>query len=78
VRIGLHLTQATRKGRDYAGKGVHEAARIGALANAGEVFASKAVLDAATLRFPTSELRPMRLKGVSEAIEVASIEVPVS
>jgi class 3 adenylate cyclase/predicted negative regulator of RcsB-dependent stress response len=78
VRIGLHLTQATRKGHDYAGKGVHEAARIGALANAGEVFASKAVLDAATLRFPTSELRPMRLKGVSEAIEVASIEVPVS
>ena len=29
VRIGLHTAEATRQGRDYSGRGVHVAARIG-------------------------------------------------
>ena len=32
VRIGLHAAEATRRGDDYSGMGVHVAARIGALA----------------------------------------------
>jgi class 3 adenylate cyclase len=74
VRIGLHAAEATRKGRDYGGKGVHEAARIGALAGAGEVLASMEVIRAARARFPVSESRRVELKGVSEPIEVAAID----
>ncbi|MDQ3646033.1 MAG: hypothetical protein M3345_03760 [Actinomycetota bacterium] len=75
VRIGLHKAEASRKGRDYEGMGVHEAARIGAIAKAGEIIASKEVLDAARIRFPVSELHPVELKGVSRPIEVGSISV---
>ena len=32
VRIGLHTVEATRRGRDFGGKGVHEAARIASMA----------------------------------------------
>ena len=74
VRIGLHSVEATRKGRDYAGKGVHEAARIGALATGGEILASAGVVRAAKARFPVSEARMVELKGVSEPVAVASIE----
>lgn len=74
VRIGLHATDATRKGDDYAGMGVHTAARIGALAGGGEILASRAVIDAAKSRFPVSEFRAVELKGVSEPVEVAAIE----
>jgi class 3 adenylate cyclase len=74
VRIGLHSAEATRKGRDYGGRGVHEAARIGALAQGGEILASKSVIKAASIRFPVSELRSVELKGVSEPVEVATID----
>ena len=73
VRVGLHRAEATQKGRDYGGKGVHAAARIGALAGAGEILASRDVIDAADLRFPVGEPRSITLKGVSEPVEVASI-----
>jgi adenylate cyclase len=43
VRIGLHDTEATREGTDYQGKGVHEAARIAALAEGGEILARRTV-----------------------------------
>src|SRR5205823_6341481 len=46
VRIGLHATEASRDGAAYRGRGVHEAARIGALAAAGEVLASWLTLEA--------------------------------
>jgi class 3 adenylate cyclase len=74
VRIGLHSADATRKDRDYGGRGVHEAARIGALAQGGEVLASMAVVEAASIRFPVSEFRTVELKGVSEPVQVASID----
>lgn len=77
VRIGLHMVDATRKGRDYAGKGVHEAARIGALATGGEILASADVVRAARARFPVSEPRRVELKGVSEPVEVASIDAGI-
>jgi class 3 adenylate cyclase len=73
VRIGLHMTEATRKGRDYGGRGIHAAARIGVLAGPGEILASRDVLDAATIRFPISERRVAELKGVSGPVEVAAI-----
>ena len=74
VRIGLHSVEATRKGQDYGGRGVHEAARIAALAGAGEILASSEVIGAARARFPISETKKMELKGVSEPVAVASID----
>ncbi len=56
--------------------GVHEAARIGALAQAGEILASREVVEAARIRFPVSEFRSVELKGVPDPVEVASIAVP--
>ena len=38
VRIGVHASDATQVGRQFKGKGVHEAARISALAEGGQVF----------------------------------------
>jgi class 3 adenylate cyclase len=74
VRVGLHRAEATRRGRDYGGKGVHMAARIGAVAEGGEVLASEAALDGKATRFPISEARPVTLKGISQPVDVRSID----
>jgi class 3 adenylate cyclase len=74
VRIGVHAARASRKGADYRGKGVHEAARIGALAEGGEILASRATAEAAKCRVPVSEPRLETLKGVGEPVEVVSLE----
>ena len=75
VRIGLHAADATRDGRDYRGRGVHVAARIGAAAMGQEILASTATLDqAGRVRFQLSEPRSLTLKGVSEPVEVRAIE----
>jgi class 3 adenylate cyclase len=75
VRIGLHAAEATRKGRNYTGQGVHIAARVGAAAGKDEILASADVVrDAGPLRFRASEPRSVSLKGVKESVEVQSIE----
>ncbi|MDP8955520.1 MAG: adenylate/guanylate cyclase domain-containing protein [Actinomycetota bacterium] len=73
VRIGLHATEATRTGQDYMGKGVHEAARIGALAEGGEILASGATLEQG-VPFPVSDPRTVTLKGISEPVQVCAID----
>jgi class 3 adenylate cyclase len=75
LRIGMHCTEATRKGRDFEGMGVHKAARIADLAEGGQILVSREVLESAKVRFPASELRPVELRGVAEPVEVASIAV---
>jgi class 3 adenylate cyclase len=72
VRIGVHASGATQVGRNFTGKGVHEAARIAALAGGGEILASQAT--AAGGRFPTTEARTVTLRGTSEAIEVVTVD----
>ncbi len=72
VRIGVHASGATQVGRNFSGKGVHEAARIAALAEGGEILASRAT--AAGSRFPTSGGRVVTLRGTSEPIEVVSLD----
>lgn len=75
VRIGLHTAEASRKGRDYQGRGVHVAARIGAAAGNAEILVSGAVLDAiGSVRFGVSDPRQITLKGVDEPVEVRSVE----
>ena len=71
MRIGLHATEASRDRAAYRGRGVHEAARIAALAGAGGVLASWATLEAEGL--DGGERREVQLKGLARPIEVASV-----
>jgi len=74
VRIGLHTVEATRRGRDFGGKGVHEAARIAGLAGGGEIIVSEKTLAAESVPFSASELLFVTLKGISQPMGVAAIE----
>ncbi|HEY7003105.1 MAG TPA: adenylate/guanylate cyclase domain-containing protein [Gaiellaceae bacterium] len=74
VRIGVHTGGAFhRSDDDYAGQGVHMAARIGALAKGGEIVVSKDTV-AGVSRYPLSKPLPTELKGIEEPIEVCSVE----
>lgn len=72
VRIGVHASGATQVGKNFSGKGVHEAARIAALADGDEILSSKAT--ATDGRFPVSEPRTVTLRGTSEPMEIVSVE----
>jgi class 3 adenylate cyclase len=74
VRIGLHAAAAAGGERGYRGKGVHEAARIAALAEGGEILASQATADAAPAAAPASEPRRVSLKGLSAPVDLVSLE----
>ena len=76
VRIGAHSGGAFRTAKDssdYGGQGVHVASRIGAAATAGEILVSADTLDGLA-SFRTRERRTETLKGVSEPVDVVSIE----
>jgi len=72
VRIGLHTGEANRRGEDFSGMGVHVAARIAALAGAGEILASEATL-ADSAAIAVADYREARLKGVRKPVAIASI-----
>jgi class 3 adenylate cyclase len=72
VRIGLHLADATQVEGNYRGKGVHEAARIAAIATGSEIVASAETLANTTYR--TSSPRQVELKGLSQPVDVVSVE----
>jgi class 3 adenylate cyclase len=75
VRIGLHAAEATRKGRNFTGRGVHIAARIGAAAGKDEILLSAATAAAAgPIRFGLGAPRQVTLKGVKEPFEVQSVD----
>ena len=75
VRIGVHAAGAFAKDdSDYGGHGVHEAARIGALAGAGEITASLETVRDGARHYPVSEPRTADLKGLSEQTEVVTVE----
>ncbi len=72
LRIGVHASQATQTSRAFHGKGVHEAARIAALAGAGEILASSNT--AAGSKYPIGEPREVTLKGIAEPVDVVSVD----
>src|SRR6266542_2424725 len=74
VRIGLHATEAVRSGGAFRGKGVHQAARIASMAEGEQILVSRAALHPGTSRYPTSEARTVNLKGLSEPVEVSTID----
>jgi class 3 adenylate cyclase len=73
VRIGLHTAPAQRQGRAYRGKGVHIAARIAAVAEAGEILATRDTVAARPPGVTFSAPRAVVLKGLSEPLEVVSV-----
>jgi len=72
VRIGLHASDATQVGGNFRGKGVHEAARIAARADGGEILASADTI--AGTRFSHSNPRSVELKGISEPAQVVTVD----
>jgi class 3 adenylate cyclase len=74
VRIGIHAAEAVSDGRDWSGKGVHAAARIGALAEGDEIVASRGTARDAALPYAVSGARSVSLKGIAEAVEVVTID----
>lgn len=70
VRIGLHASGAQRVAGNFRGKGVHEAARIAALAQGDEIMASAATVGE---KVSTSDRHSVELKGLSEPIEVVTV-----
>lgn len=75
VRVGVHAAEAVR-GDDgaFRGKGVHEAARVAALAAGGQILVSERALVAAGGGFSTSEPQAVELKGLAEPIYVAAVD----
>jgi class 3 adenylate cyclase len=55
------------------GKGVHEAARIAALAEGSEIQASRTTVGASA-GYRMSEPRVVTLKGISEPVEVVAVD----
>jgi class 3 adenylate cyclase len=72
VRIGLHTTEAQDAGGDYQGEGINLAARIGELAEGGQILAS---CDSVTgIPLVCSAPTDAQLKGFSEPVRVTAID----
>jgi len=77
IRAGVHTGECERRGDEWSGMAVHTGARIGALAGAGEVLASRTVRDLSAGSGLTFEsLGPHSLKGLPEEIDVYRISTP--
>ncbi len=72
VRIGVHQADALMSGHDYAGLGVHEAARIGAVAGANEIVASAATVAAAGVAHASPPV-DVELKGLAAPMPVQRV-----
>ena len=73
IRVGVHTAEATSLGENYRGKGVHVAARVAALGRGEEIVASRETVAALT-GVRTLDPRSERLKGISEPIDVVSVD----
>jgi class 3 adenylate cyclase len=72
LRIGVHAAAASLSAAGYSGKGVHEAARLGALGGPGEIVASLST--ASLLRGVThSDPETVTLKGIAAPVEVVRL-----
>ncbi len=79
IRAGVHIGECERRGDEWSGMAVHTGARIGALAGAGEVLASRTVRDLSAGSGLTFEsLGPQHLKGLPEEIDVYRVTTPTS
>ncbi len=70
----MHSAEATMIADDYAGLGVHEAARVGALAEGGEILATLSTVDDEEIQFGLVDEREVALKGLAGPVRVVSID----
>jgi class 3 adenylate cyclase len=73
IRIGLHAAEATMIADDFTGLGVHAAARVGALADGGEILVTRDSVDG-DFPFALANERSVSLKGLAQSVTVASVE----
>ena len=72
VRIGLHSAEAQDAGGDYQGEGINIAARIGELAEGGQILAS---CDSVTgIPLVCSSPSEAQLKGFADPVKITSID----
>jgi class 3 adenylate cyclase len=77
IRAGIHTGECEQRGSEWSGMAVHTGARIGALAGAGEVLASRTVRDlSAGSGLVFESLGAQHLKGISEDVEVYRVTAP--
>jgi class 3 adenylate cyclase len=79
IRVGIHTGECERRGEEWSGMAVHTGARIGSLADAGEILTSRTVRDLSAgsgLRFDSRGTR--QLKGLPEETEVFRVTTPMS
>jgi class 3 adenylate cyclase len=74
VRIGIHAAEASEIGGSFRGKGVHEAARIGALAEGDQILASRSSVEGLEEPATLGPARTVSLKGISRPVEVVPID----
>jgi pimeloyl-ACP methyl ester carboxylesterase/class 3 adenylate cyclase len=77
VRVGVHIGECEKRGDEWSGTAVHVGARIGGMAQADEVLASRTVRDLSAgsgLRFES--LGQRQLKGFNEETEVFRVTKP--
>lgn len=79
LRVGLHVGSVVEADGELVGMAIHEAARIAAAANGGQVLMSQAVLDAMTERWPAGvsvhDLGHYRLRGIPEPVHIHQLAV---
>ena len=77
IRAGVHTGECERRGDEWSGMAVHTGARIGALAGAGEVLASRTVRDlSAGSGLIFESLGPQQLKGLPEEVDIYRVTTP--
>ena len=74
IRAGVHTGEVELRGEDVSGIGVHIAARVAALAGAGELLASRTVKDLVTGSGYSFDSRGLHsLKGIAEPWELLAV-----
>lgn len=73
VRIGIHAAEATRRGGDFFGQGVHVAARVAAAGGAGQILATAPTMATVGESYPASEPKSLAMKGVAEPIDIVEL-----
>jgi class 3 adenylate cyclase len=74
VRIGVHSAEATVMADDYAGVGVHAAARVAARAEGGEILITCETVEREPLPFTLTNERTVSLKGLAQPVRVVSVD----
>ncbi|MFH1464421.1 MAG: adenylate/guanylate cyclase domain-containing protein [Pseudomonadota bacterium] len=76
LRVGLHFGPVLTDGTLVSGDSVHLAARVSSTADAGQIHLTQSALAQlpAAMRVRCRLLEPVRLKGFSEPVQLASLE----